>query len=220
MTEQQQAEAAARVLNELLDRREALIAVAARYDVERRAIAFAACTGDAAAVTKLKDLNDATVLNHCERETVEVAVQEASDRLQAARQQVSQAAEREKAYELREKLKQFVEQGEQVDDALWDLLQSLTTMIRLLNEMRQLGHQSAPTAEQFRICTVMSIKSMLQELPQVWTRDFEFQRLSPSQKKKFGDLIPGWQAQVEKTIAAKLGEDAPENNPRTPEVAA
>jgi hypothetical protein len=54
-------------------------------------------------------------------------------------------------------------------------------------EMRALGLAS-PTDQLFRINIVAAIKSVIQQLPSPWINDFEFMRLSPSQKKEFKPL--------------------------------
>ena len=81
----------------------------------------------------------------------------------------------------------------------------MTAMIAALGEMHKLG-QGSPTAEMFRVNAVICLKSMLQTLPQSWVGDFEFRRLGPLEKKKFGDLVAGWSAMIETNIAARLGE--------------
>jgi hypothetical protein len=50
---------------------------------------------------------------------------------------------------------------------------------------------------------VAAIKTAIQKLPEPWIRDFEFMRLSPSQKKEFKPLSQGWCEQ----IAARLGSN-------------
>lgn len=89
--------------------------------------------------------------------------------------------------------------------ATWYAANGISEMIALLNEMHQLG-QASPTSEQFRVNGTMAIKSMLQTLPQLWVRDFEFQMLAPNQKKSMKALVEGWSAMIEQSLASRLGE--------------
>jgi hypothetical protein len=62
-------------------------------------------------------------------------------------------------------------------------------------------------AEQFRVNGTICIKTMIQNLPQLWVNDFEFARLAPGQKKNFKAIVEGWQLMIERNIAGRLGED-------------
>ena len=57
----------------------------------------------------------------------------------------------------------------------------------------------------------MALKTMLQELPQLWVNDFDFQRLAPNQKKQFKTLVAGWQLMIERSIASRLNEQKEEH---------
>jgi hypothetical protein len=96
--------------------------------------------------------------------------------------------------------------GVQLDDAVWDIGTSVTEMVGLLNDMHALG-QASPTSEQFRVNGTMALKSMLQELPQLWVNDFDFQRLAPNQKKQFKTLVAGWSQMIENNINSRLGTE-------------
>jgi hypothetical protein len=205
-------ERAEKVLAELMDRRDACVARAGQLGEERRRLAYAAHAvgGDKTAQARLRKVNDETVLHNLELEGIDAAIAEATARVATAKQVEAAALDRQQAEALREKLAKFIELGGQVDDCLWDLAQSINAMIPLLHEMHQLGQES-PTSEQFRINFTMAIKSMLQELPQVWVRDFEFQRLSPNQKKRAAEVCAGWQTMIASQIAARLGEPDGDN---------
>jgi hypothetical protein len=47
---------------------------------------------------------------------------------------------------------------------------------------------------------------MLQTLPQIWVRDFDFQLLAPNQKNSFKSLVDGWAAMILNNVSARLGE--------------
>jgi hypothetical protein len=207
-------ETATKTLNDLMDRKDELLARAGKLSTDRGKLAFAAhAGGNKDAKERLRRLNDDAVLCNCDLETIDAAIGEATSRLETARQAEALAADREAALQLRDKLSKFVELGLQADDALWDLAQSMNAMITALHELHQAG-QAAPTSEQFRVNAVMAIKTMLQELPETWVRDFEFSRLAPGQRKRFKDICAGWQAQIEQAIAVRLGEQ-----PKTTEAA-
>jgi hypothetical protein len=78
---------------------------------------------------------------------------------------------------------------------------------RLLNfslmEMHSLG-VTAPIDQQFRINVVACIKTVIQTLPGPYINDFEFMRLSPSQKKSFKSLAESWGPTISNQIAARL----------------
>jgi hypothetical protein len=201
VTEIETAEAAVRSLE---DKRQQLNERAVALADERNAIAYDAhVAGEQKARKRLDAINQELAVFASEASSVEAAINEATQRLGVARLNEAQATDRMQALQVREKLARFVELGGQVDDCLWDLAQSLNAMIPLLHEMHQLGQQ-APTSEQFRINATMAVKSMLQELPQVWVRDFEFQRLSPNQKKRFGEVCAGWHTMIASQINARL----------------
>jgi hypothetical protein len=64
----------------------------------------------------------------------------------------------------------------------------------------------SPTSEQWRVNGGICLRTMLQTLPPLWARDFEFQMLAPNQKRNFKPLVDGWAAMIERDISARLGE--------------
>jgi hypothetical protein len=213
MTTASDIESATKTLNDLLDQREQLTGNAGRLIEQRRKLSYAALAArDKAAQDKLRKINDEALSYETQLQSIDAAVDEARQRLAQAEQAAALATDHANAARLREKLEKFLEQGLLVDDALWDLARAVNLMIGLLNDMHRLG-QAAPTSDQFRVNAVMAIKTMLQELPQTWVRDFEFARLAPGQKKKFKDVCADWHAMIEAGVSARFGEA------KTPEVA-
>jgi chromosome segregation ATPase len=199
-------ENAERAVATLEDKRKHWVQKAITLADERNQIAYAAhVEHDQKAVKRLDAVNTELAKLATEQASIEAALAESQQRLEAARQAAAETADKANAEQLRGKLAQFTELGAQIDDALFDVVQAINAMVPLLHEMHQLG-QAAPTSEQFRINGCMAIKTALQELPQVWVRDFEFQRLAPNQKKRFGDLCAGWSAMIERQIAERFGE--------------
>jgi len=199
-------EAAEKIVAQLGDRLEHLTGRASILAKQRAQLSFAAETGDKSAKTKLAALNAETTTHGLDFENVQNALQEARHRLDAARRDAAIATDREQALALRAKLAKFVETGADVDDALWDFVASLRAMLTILGELHQLG-QPHPSSDMFRVNAVNAIKAALQELPRSWVGDLEFQLLAPNQKKKFSDLTAAWNAQAERSIAARLGEE-------------
>ncbi len=190
----------------LEDKRRALITQQLEIDAERKQIAFAAHSGsDPKARARLDKINAQHASFASEMDSLTEAITEANNRLATAQRDAALAADRANAEALRVKLSRFEEIGNQLDDALWDIATSVNEMVALLNEMHALG-QVSPTSEQFRVNGTACIKAMLQELPQLWVRDFEFSRLAPSQKKTFKAVVASWSGMIENNIAGRLGE--------------
>jgi hypothetical protein len=189
----------------LEDKRKHLNQRAVELADERNKIAFGAhVEGDAKARKRLDAINIELATMASEQSSVDAALAEANNRLAIAKQAEASTADRTNAEVLRAKLARFVELGLIVDDAVWDVATSIKEMVALLTDIHALG-QPAPTSEQFRVNGTMALKSMLQELPQLWVKDFDFALLAPNQKKQFKTLVEGWQAMIENNINARLG---------------
>jgi hypothetical protein len=122
----------------------------------------------------------------------------------SSRADAARAADREKAGQIAALNVQLKEELENADDALSDAITSVLSARDLLMKMHSLGVTS-PTDQMFRINSVAVLKTALQLLPQPWVNDFEFMRLSPSQKKFFRPLAAGWHDQITNQTAARLG---------------
>lgn len=194
----------------LEDKRKHLNQRAIELADERNKIAFGAhVENDAKARKRLDAINLELATMASEQSSVDAALVEAQSRLAIAKQAEARTADRTNAEALRGKLARFVELGLLVDDAIWDAATSINEMVKTLDEMHQLGAAS-PTNEQFRVNGTMALKTMLQNLPQLWANDFDFQRLAPNQKKTFKSLAEGWQAIIEQNINARLGTEQKE----------
>jgi hypothetical protein len=199
-------EAAPKIIATLEDKRKHLNQRAVELADERNKIAFGAhVEGDAKSRKRLDQINVEITTLSSEAASIDAALTEANTRLATAKRDEALAANRANAVQLREKLARFVELGMQLDDAVWDIGSSVTEMVALVNAMHALG-QAAPTSEQFRVNGTMALKTMLQELPQLWINDFGFARLAPNQKKNFKALVEGWSQMIEQNIASRIGE--------------
>jgi hypothetical protein len=195
-------EHAERDLNNLEEQRETLFSRAKLLSKERDQIAFAALTaGDKKAKDRLREINLEDISLAANIASVEAALTVARANLKAAQAAEAQAADHEKAKHISELNAKLKEELDNADDAFADAIGSVLSARSLLMEMHTLG-LAWPTDQLFRINAVAAIKTVIQKLPEPWIRDFEFMRLSPSQKKEFKPLSQGWCEQ----IAARLGE--------------
>ncbi len=135
--------------------------------------------------------------------SVESALTVARANLKDAQQAEGVAADREKATRINELNTKLKEELDNVDDAFADAIGSVLSARALLMQMQALGVTS-PTDQMYRINSVAVIKTELQKLPSPWVSDFEFARLSPSQKKNFKDLATAWHDQIVNQIAGRL----------------
>jgi hypothetical protein len=195
-------EHAEKMLNELLDKREMLIARSAKLAADRQAVAYAAHTGDKAARDKLHKINDSTVIHNAELESIDAAIAEASARLQAAQRDEALAADRANAAQLREHLNRFVELGLFIDDAFADVIGASAEMNAVLAKINALGCPS-PNSNQMRVMGTIAVKTAVMQIP--WTAK-EWEHLAPGQRKSFKDIIGGWRDMIAGNIAARLGE--------------
>jgi hypothetical protein len=208
MTEVEKAE---RDLNNLEQQRVALFDRAKELARQREAVAHAALVGDdAKARTRLKEINLESMTTGTNIESVDCALVVARQNLTAAEAAAAGAADIDKAKQIAALNMKLKEELDNADDAFADAIGSVLAARTLLQDMHALGVTS-PTDQMFRINSVTVIKTVLQNLPQPWVNDFEFMRLSPSQKKSFKPLAAGWCDQIASQIAARLGEKQKES---------
>ena len=197
-------EKAEKDLNNLEEQREALFHRTKTLSKEREAVAHAALVAeDKASKAKLKEINLETLTLGTNIESVEAALTVARTNLATAKATAAGAADREKAEQIAALNSQFKEQLEDADEAFSDAISSVLSARDLLMKMHTLG-VAAPTDQQFRINAVACIKTVIQMLPGPYINDFEFMRLSPSQKKSFKSLAESWGPTISNQIAARL----------------
>jgi hypothetical protein len=193
-------EKAERDLNNIEEQREALFSRAKLLSKQREQVAFAALTGDKQAKARLADINAEDIGLTSNIASVEAALTVARANLKAAQQAEASAADIEKAKQIAALNAKLKEELDNADDALADAIGSVLSARALLMEINSLGVAS-PTDQLFRINSVAAIKTVIQKLPSSWINDFEFSRLSPSQKKEFKPLATAWCGQIENQIA-------------------
>ena len=84
-------------------------------------------------------MNDQTVINNIELETIDAAIAEANQRLEAAKTAEAQAAEVADAQALQVKLAKFKELGEVLDDCFVDFRTAALEMKQVVDEIHRLG---------------------------------------------------------------------------------
>jgi chromosome segregation ATPase len=187
MTEIEQAE---KIVRELEEKQEALIARTKVLAKQRQECSYAAHTGDKAARTKLDKINVEASTHAGEIESVDAALREAAARLNAAHAETDRAADRAAAEQLRDKLKQFKELGEVLDDCFADFRSAA------------IG-QAAPTHQQYRVLCEIALKTAVQQTP-FWSQDFP--AMAPNQRKSFRDVCNSWVEPIMHRVNALLGE--------------
>jgi hypothetical protein len=203
-------EKAERDLNNLEEQKETLISRAKLLSKERDRIAFAALTaGDKKAKDRLREINLEDISLDGNIASVEAALSVARQNLADAQHGEAIAADKAKAEGIAELNTKLKDELDNAGDAFGDAIGSVLSALALLREMRALGLAN-PTDQLVRINMVTAIKTVIQGLPEPWIRDFEFMRLSPSQKKEFKPLAAGWCTQITNQTAARLGENKKE----------
>jgi hypothetical protein len=198
-------ELAEKTLRDLHETKDALTHRIKLLSDQKQKISFAAHTGDKGARAKLNAIIIEAGIHGGELESIEAALQEANQRLVAARAAEALAANRKQALALRDMNAKMTELAQQADDAAWDYISSLLAIKTLNEEMHKLGAER-PSSEQVRVNLVIATKSMLQALPSNWVTEFGFSLLLPSQKKTPKAIVAAWHDSIETDIARRLGE--------------
>jgi hypothetical protein len=197
-------EKAERDLHSLEEQREALFLRAKLLSKERDQIAFAALTaGDRKAKARLSEINAEDASLAANIASVEAALTVGRANLANAHTAEASAADRANALQIQELNAKLKEALDDADDAFADAIGSVLAARTLLQDMHALG-VSSPTDQMFRINSVACIKTVIQMLPGPYISDFEFMRLSPSQKKSFKSLADAWGLTISNQIAARL----------------
>jgi chromosome segregation ATPase len=197
------ADKAAKTIASLEDQRELLLGRQNKLNAERQRIAYAThAEGDAKARSRLDKINLEFATFASELQSIDEAIREANARLNAARQTEAMAADRANAEQLLDKLKQFKEQGEILDDCFADFRSAAIEQKKLLDDIHALG-QAAPTAQQYRVYCEIALKTAVQSTP-FWSQDFP--AMAPSQRKSFRDVCNAWVEPIMHRLNALLGD--------------
>ncbi|SHL15033.1 hypothetical protein [Bradyrhizobium lablabi] len=174
---------------------------------ERGRVALAAHTGDKKSRSRLDEINIAAAKFASEFASIEAAIIEANKRLDTEHHNARLATDKANAEAIAALNAQLREQLHDAEDAFADGISSVLSAKELLSQLHNLGVTS-PSDPLFRINVVIAIKTVVQQLPQNYISDFEFQRLSPSQKRQFKQLADAWCQQIANQIGDRHKEVA------------
>jgi DNA repair exonuclease SbcCD ATPase subunit len=173
---------------------------------ERGRVALAAHSGDAKSRKRLDEINIAATKFASEFSSIESAIVEADKNLDAARAAETLAADREKAKQLRDKVKRFLELAETLDDCFADFKSAAMEQKKILDDIHNLG-QAAPSAQQYRVFCEIALKTAVQQTP-FWSQDFP--AMAPNQRKSYRDVCNSWGEMIMRNVNSRLGENKEE----------
>jgi hypothetical protein len=212
MTKQANKQTAVAVANaeQLLARfqreRDELVEQHEQHTAKRRELSFTAHSGDAQASKLLDGLHDESVRFESRLASITDAINEATRRLEAAKQHEAREADRERALAARLQLAAFVAAGKALDGALEVVVSASIDMRNSITILNKLG-VTHPSHAQLDALGSLALRTAL--CATSWQRYFE--RVAPNERKRFVDLCAQWSVQVERQISARLGDD-PTNN--------
>jgi hypothetical protein len=191
-------EVAEHVVADLEAKRAAAIRRGTDLADERASVALRAHTGDKQARTKLDQINAALAVHASELASLDAAIGVANAKVGEARVAASKAADRAAAQRLRAVTKEFVDLGHELDGALSDLADIADAMMVKLGHVHRHG-SPVPSHEQL---DSLGYRCLLTALSKTrWARRFE--RLAPSERRNFADLVDGWAKLIEANIARR-----------------
>jgi hypothetical protein len=212
MDEQQQTDdavaAAAAVLNDLEARRVALLEHGRELVQRRQQISFAAHTGSADAKKALAAVIDEIVHHDQQVLSVEAAVLEAQQRVNAAQREAAAADARANAQKIHGVNDAALEHSVVLSDALHDACMAINNLKACWDQFGKLGVTS-PHHQQLKVNIVNVISGVLSSLP--W--DFQtlrFSYLPMHQRVDVEGLFRKWHAAIEQRyVLPHLGEVEP-----------
>jgi hypothetical protein len=185
-------------LNNLRQKRDALVAHGIKLGEERAKLAFSAhAEADKAAQKRLDAVHGELGRFESELKSVDEAIGEATKRLAVAERAEAKEAERARAVQMRAQLKRLRMAGQAADGALAVLVGAAGEIHKATDELHRLGCPS-PTGQQILSFGERAIRSAIQQT--VWSRCIE--RLASSEKTTFGHVISQWATAIEN----RLGE--------------
>jgi hypothetical protein len=193
------------VLAALTEKHEAAVARQARLAASRRAVGFAAHTGDAKARTALDALNAEGVTIAGEVESLAAAVDEGQIRLATAEDGVHLAEERRRAREVEQHLQYVREVAAKLDD-------HLAEFISLYPEFRERWHAVGVIVGQPRL-DIVTIHEGFAVATALGGRGIkiagdELRGPPMAQRRTFTDLVETWSQAASAWSARRLSPDA------------
>jgi len=169
---------------------------------KRRNVAYDAHAGDGSASKLLDGVHQEAVELESRITGLDDAITEARHRLEAAQQHEARAADRERALQLRDALKRFVEHGAGVDAALDVLIESCNGMQEALTAMHRCGSTFPSDAQLLSLGSRVLIAA-LSRTP--FRR--EFPAVPPLERNRsMAAIVQQWSDAVERSIQQRLGD--------------
>jgi DNA repair exonuclease SbcCD ATPase subunit len=194
---------AEQTLASLEDKRKDLANRAIELDAERQKISFAAHTGDNKARKRLDEINTASANHTSEMQSIDAAIAEANQRLEAAKREAAIVDDRAKAEQLKILIDELGELGTEIDAAFGDAIAHLASLKSVLDKIHALGVPN-PSHDQLRVFSTLAMRTVLMQMP--YPREFEI--VPPSQRRTFQQMVSGWQVMLLQNIAARLETEA------------
>jgi hypothetical protein len=200
-------EQAEHVLNNLRQKRDAVVAHGVELGDERGKISFAAHTGDKAARQKLDKLNAESALHESELRSLDAAISEAAARVERALQAEAQAARRQKAEEAQTLVKEIGECFPFLDRHLAEAARALVAIHDGVAKLHAAGFAS-PSDAQLRLGIAAIIQTWAQRLPRSFHDQLRdgLQFLAPHERKSAVQYWTAVEPALQNTIRQAAGE--------------
>ena len=193
---------AEQIIANLEAKRTALLERGRELDQVRASYAFAAhARDDKVARGKLDQVNRETAEHGSELASIDGALAMARQKLDAAKQHETKAADRNQALQLREHLIMFLETAHELDEALAAVAAHGNRLHELQAQMARCG-AAVPNLAQLDSLGFRALLAACQTTP--WARHFE--RLAPHERRSFSTLCGQWGENIARNIATRLGE--------------
>jgi hypothetical protein len=185
---------AERVLNNLRQKRDALVAHGHDLGEERTKLAFAAhAGGDGKARERLDAINREAALHDSELRSLDAAISEAAVRVEKAQAAERDEVDRERAVEILEQVERLKVAGRRIDDALAVVVEAGAEIHAAADELHRLDCPT-PSGQQLLSFGERALRSAIQQT--LWNRCIE--RLAPGERTTFSRVIEQWGLAIER----------------------
>jgi hypothetical protein len=175
---------------------------AAKIEESIRECAFDAHTGDLDARHRLDELHGQASMAEQDCKSLEIAIAEAKQRLQAAQAVDLDAHERQQATRALALLDGFAARGESLQQSLDKFLAQYAELSSDFHELDKLGY--APTT-----WALVKINMQAAVATSLQFTDLRQEFLAPHARRTFGAVIAAWASHVRMHAEARLNRDAP-----------
>jgi hypothetical protein len=195
------------LIAELTRKREACVQRGTELADERAGVALDAHIGDSKAAKRLVNINNALALHGSELESLDAAAKAAGEKLAAAERAKAQAADRQRAEELRKHVDELSQVPAYIEKHLTDALRGLIAFERGVAELHQLG-VAFPTDIQLRLGMTAVLGTWLQQLPKLWWNEIAagLRFRAPAERKSAISYWAQLEPSLRNAIRQRLGE--------------